>query len=123
MMPIVDVELVVERSLTESSELSRALADALGAVLGSPQGQTWVRLRTLAKEGYAENGTTLNSEQLPVFVTVLLAHPPKGQKLKTQIGAVTNAVANCTKTPSHLVHVEYAPDAASRQALGGKLIE
>jgi phenylpyruvate tautomerase PptA (4-oxalocrotonate tautomerase family) len=51
-MPILDVELVADRV---PPGIARSLADAAGAVFGSPPGRTWVRVRALAPAAYAEN--------------------------------------------------------------------
>ncbi len=122
-MPIVDIEIVRE-SATESGEISaRAIADALGQTLGSPPGRTWVRLHFLDSLAYAENAVAVSASELPVFVTVLHAHPPEGAARATEAMAVTEAVARCIARPPDRVHVQYAPPGAGRQAFGGKLVE
>lgn len=118
-MPIVDVELVCasEAELTKVS--ARRIADALGAIFGSPPGRTWARLRALPATAYAENDSDLDVESLPVFVTVLKAHPPQHDALATEVRNVTEAIAACVgRLPEH-VHVRYEPAAAGRQAFGG----
>ena len=121
-MPIIDVELVCESEAEFARTSARALADAVGHALGTEPGHTWVRLRFLASAGYAENQATLESAELPVFVTVLHAHPPIGEALVTEAMALTLAVAQCVVRAPERVHVQYAPPAAGRQAFGGKLV-
>ncbi|MDT9001568.1 hypothetical protein RQP53_19990 [Paucibacter sp. APW11] len=121
-MPIVDVELVCSSEREAPPVSASALASALGAVFGSAPGRTWVRVRFLPLSAYAENECELVAEQLPVFVTVLQAHWPTGEAFAEQVRQVTRAVAGCLSLPSGLVHVQYAPEAAGRQAFGGDLV-
>ena len=123
-MPIVDIEQVHggERAGTPAASAA-ALADALGAVFGSAPGRTWVRLRGLPAGDYAENDGPLDAGDLPVFVTVLLAHWPVGEALARQARQITEAVAGCLGIAAERVHVQYAPEAAGRQAFGGRLVE
>lgn len=121
-MPIIDVELVCA-SVQDAPDVSAAaLASALGAVFGSMPGRTWVRVRFLPSSGYAENECQISAEQLPAFVTVLQAHWPVGEAMAEQVHQVTQAVASCLSVPLERVHVQYAPEAAGRQAFGGKLV-
>ena len=122
-MPIVDVELVSESEAEFSATSAEALANALGAALGSQPGHTWVRLRYLNNMCYAENLAARSQIELPVFVTVLLAHPPVDLELAKQVAAVTKAVANGVGRSMEVVHVQYAPAAAGRQAFGGELVQ
>jgi phenylpyruvate tautomerase PptA (4-oxalocrotonate tautomerase family) len=122
-MPIVDVELVSSAEGTPTAGLAQLLADALGRALNSPPGETWVRLRTLARERYAENESILESSELPVFVTVLRRALPEKAALGDEIAAVTRAVARVTGRDPAAVHVEYAPAAAGRLSFGSRLVE
>jgi phenylpyruvate tautomerase PptA (4-oxalocrotonate tautomerase family) len=121
-MPIVDLEIVGECAAEGSASHATALANALGTVFGTPPGGTWVRVRFLARDAYAENETTLLTEELPVFVTVLHARPPTGEALHLEAKAITVAVAKCLARPEERVHVQYAPAALGRQAFGGKFV-
>lgn len=122
-MPIADIELVCEseRAVPETG-LAQQLANELGRVFASLPGSTWVRVRTLAGERYAENDVEVAGAELPVFVTLLLAQPPAGTALKEQVVAVTAAVARVVGRSEHRVHVQYAPAASGRQAFGGRLV-
>jgi phenylpyruvate tautomerase PptA (4-oxalocrotonate tautomerase family) len=121
-MPIVDVQLVTDTPGEPEPLLSQALADSLGAVFGSAPGRTWVRVTLIGAAGYAENGVVISGRDLPVFVTVLQAHPPAGETLAAEVHAVTAAVAACVDRPAQRVHVQYAPAAAGRVAFGGSLV-
>jgi phenylpyruvate tautomerase PptA (4-oxalocrotonate tautomerase family) len=120
-MPLVDVEVIGSVAARES--LARALADALGNAFRSPAGHTWVRLRFLPAEDYAENGMHPADTPSPVFVTVTAAAPPRGSALREEARRVAETVAQVIGRPLERVHVEYAPPAAGRIAFGGALIE
>jgi phenylpyruvate tautomerase PptA (4-oxalocrotonate tautomerase family) len=122
-MPIVDVEIVGEGASAGDAVSARALADALGPVFGSPAGRTWVRLRRLDRQAYAENEVALGEPDWPVFVTVQHAHPPAGPALASELAAVTQAVAQCVARSPERVHVQYAAAGAGRMAFGGRVVE
>jgi phenylpyruvate tautomerase PptA (4-oxalocrotonate tautomerase family) len=120
-MPIVDVEVVVAPNGPVAADLAQSLADAAGRALGSPAGQTWVRLHLLARERYAENESSLAATELPVFVTVLKRALPGEAAMTDEIATLTGAVAEVLGRARSCVHVEYAPPAAGRLSFGGKL--
>ena len=122
-MPIVTVEVVADPGRMLEPGLSQSLADAVGRVLKSPPGQTWIRLRSLRREEYAENEVLVDSAELPVFVTILEWQPPDGAMLQTEAAALTQAIAQVIGRPAARVHVEYAPAAAGRLSFGGKLVQ
>jgi phenylpyruvate tautomerase PptA (4-oxalocrotonate tautomerase family) len=122
-MPILDIERVLPHGEEAAPPgLAAALADATGRVFGSAPGRTWVRLRVLSVSAYAENGMTPAADALPVFVTVLLAQPPKGDALAAQVRALTDAVAQTLHIEPKRVHVLVAPPGLGRQAFGGTLL-
>ena len=121
-MPIIDVEIVCEAETEFGRFSAQPLADAIGKVLSSEAGRAWVRLRFLNRHSYAENLSTLDSTELPVFATVLHAQLPVGDALAAEVIAITMAVAQCLARAPERVHVQYAPAAAGRQAFGGKLV-
>jgi phenylpyruvate tautomerase PptA (4-oxalocrotonate tautomerase family) len=118
-MPVVDVELVGATGVT--AELSQRLADAIGAALDSRQGGTWVRVRELPRDHYAENGG-LDDDVHPVFVTVLERTRPQGDALAERVARVTAAVAEVTARDAEHVHVLFEADAAGRLAFGGRVV-
>ena len=121
-MPIVDVEIVCASESELRSVSASALANAAGAVLGSAAGHTWVRLRYLSSECYAENQSALSPAELPVFVTVLHTLLPSEPALSAQVKKLTQAVSGVVVRPYDRVHVQFAPEAAGRQAFGGRLV-
>jgi len=122
-VPIFDIRFVASDSTTAQSPSAQELADALGKALGSQPGQTWVLLHAHPAALYAENEVRLTEADYPVFVTVLLAHPPDARARLEQVRAITAAVASCMVRPEERIHVEYAPSGAGRLAFGGKLVE
>ena len=121
-MPLVDVRFVQGHTSLPATACAQQLADAIGRVLSPDPGRTWVRLQAIDASQYAENGVTLGERELPVFVSLLLAHPPQGAELSRQALAVAGAVANCFARELERVHVEYAPAAAGRMAFGGVVV-
>jgi phenylpyruvate tautomerase PptA (4-oxalocrotonate tautomerase family) len=119
-MPIVDIEMVTD---AVPAGTAQALADAAGAALGAPGGETWVRLRALAPGAYAESAGGARREARPVFVTVTRRRLPARPALVQEVDALTHAIAGVLRRPADEVHVEYAPPAAGRIAFGGTLVE
>jgi phenylpyruvate tautomerase PptA (4-oxalocrotonate tautomerase family) len=120
-MPILDVEIVVGE--TEStSALSAAVADGAARVFGSSPGNTWVRLRELPRDRYAENGGGPDPTTRPVFVSVLKAELPAEPQLAEEVAALAREIAAACNRPVENVHVIYEPAAAGRVAFGGRLL-
>ena len=122
-MPIVTLELVANPDRPLERNLSQLLADAVGRILSSPPGQTWIRLRLLPRDAYAENDALVDAAELPVFVSVLERQPPTGAELQAEVTALTRAIAQIIGRPAACVHVEYAPAAVGRLSFGGKLVQ
>jgi len=118
-MPIVDVEIVGQESV--GGDLAARLADMAGPVFGSPPESTWVRVRSLPREHYAENGTASPDGWNSVFVTVRKAQRPTGSALEAEVRALTEGVAGVCGRPVENVHILYEPDAQGRIAFGGSL--
>lgn len=122
-MPIVTVELVVDPDHALEPGLAQSLANAIGHSLDSPLGETWVRLYSLDRIAYAENGGVVDAGDLPVFVTVLKRHVTPGAELQAEVGLLAAAIAKVVGRPVASVHIEYAPAAVNRLAFGGKLVQ
>jgi len=119
-MPIVDIEIVYEDGVLPP-KLPLRLADAIGKVLGSrPQG-TWVKLRVLSHEHYAENGAS--ETLLPVFVSILQGKDPSADKRKEQSLALATVIAEVCERRTENVHILFQPEGAGRVAFGGVLME
>lgn len=119
-MPILDIEIVSDRTERIRGEMTQALADEMGAAFGAEPGKVWVKVRTLPREQYAESG---GAAPMPVFVTVTASAPPTGDVLRARIAAITDAVARITRRPRENVHVEFLAPARGRIAFGGRLVE
>ena len=122
-MPVVTVEFVSDSDHPIRDGLAQALADAVGRVLGTPPGQTWVRLRSLQPNQYAENEMHLEASELPVFITLLERSPPTGAELQAQVTSLTQAIAQVFARPGGCVHIEYASAASGRVSFGGRLFQ
>ena len=121
-MPIVNIEIVASPNCGVAAGLAQALADVVGSALNSPPGNTWVRLRVLAQDNYAENAASLESKDLPIFVTVLSRALPEGADFVRTIAALTTSIADVTGRNPSRVHIEYAPAAAGRLSFGGNVV-
>jgi hypothetical protein len=122
-VPILDVELVCHSEVDFRAVEAGAVVEAAAKVFASPKGRTWVRLRCLRSECYAENESSLSVDELPVFVTVQLAQLPSEDVIEGQVLALTQAVARAVGREPSRVHVAYAPAGAGRQAFGGALVK
>jgi phenylpyruvate tautomerase PptA (4-oxalocrotonate tautomerase family) len=120
-VPVVDVEIV--GNVEAKPELGQRLADALGDALESQPGRTWVRLRHLPRDSYAESGGPLDDAIRPVFVTIMEQRRPQGDVLLRRIDKVTSVIADVIEPDGENVHVFYAEDGAGRVAFGGSLVE
>jgi phenylpyruvate tautomerase PptA (4-oxalocrotonate tautomerase family) len=119
-MPILDIEIVSDRTERIRGAMTQALADELGGIFGAEAGRVWVKVRTLPQEQYAENG---GSAAMPVFVAVTVSALPEGDALHARVSLLTDAVARITRRPRENVHVEFQPAARGRIAFGGRLVE
>jgi len=81
-----------------------------------------VRMTELPNERYAENGTTVEDNDLPVFVHVLHADWPEEDIRFKEAEALAVAVAASLGRQVEHVHIEYAPPGRGRVAFGGKLV-
>jgi len=122
-MPIVDIEIVGPLPSGRTRPLAQVLADAAGRVFAAPPGTTWVRVRTLPLDAYAENDTAIAPVDAPVFVNVRKRRAPEGAELAAEIGALTHAIAGVLECPASRVHVGYEASAAGRLAFGGTLVD
>jgi hypothetical protein len=118
---MLDVEIVVHPDELLAGTLAGEIAERAGAVFGSAPHQTWVKVRPLAPEQYAENGGGPPEGVYPVFVAVLKAQVPAPEHLQAEVAALTAAVAAACARPIEHVHVVYLPSAAGRVAFGGVL--
>ena len=121
-MPILDVEIVLEPGEALRPGLAGELADRAGEVFGAAPGTTWVKLRAIAAEHYAENETGRPTDIYPVFVSVLKAKLPPLDERRHEVMRLTEAMARACRRPPESVHIQYLPEGAGRMAFGGTLV-
>ena len=92
-MPIIDVEVVTSKA--EPNVGSRAqlqvLADELGILFDSEPAGTWVRLRSIDQDEFAENQTVIGSGVRPTFVNVLRSELPNTGALRIEMAEIAKA--------------------------------
>lgn len=121
-MPILDIEIVIRPGEILDHKLVIQLANRTGEIFVAPPGSTWVKLRTLSHENYAENGENSPIDFFPVFVSVLKARLPAPDKMQIEIAKLTAVIAQVCGRPEENVHIVYLPEGAGRVSFGGKLI-
>lgn len=119
-MPILEVEFVGPAPDNVKRALARRVADAAGTVFGSPPRTTWVRVRFVSADEYAENEGA-EPGVFPVLVRVLQADPLQGDDLATEARRLTEALAAACNRPAENVHLVYEPAGRGRVAFGGTL--
>lgn len=122
-MPILDVEIVLRPGEVLAADLASTVADRASTALNVPVGRTWVKLRTLDRAAYAEDGDGRPPAVHPVFVAVLQAELPPPEELAAEIARLTDAIAAACDRPAQNVHVCYEPPTRGRMAFGGRLLE
>ena len=121
-MPILDVEVVVPTGLRLDPGLTPKIAEAAGQIFGTPAGGTWVKLRTLSYEFYAEGGSPTQDNEWPVFVTVLKAKIPEPAALEREVIHLTTEIARICRRPRESVHILYLPEGVGRMAFGARIV-
>lgn len=120
-MPILDFEIVLRPGERLDPGLALTLARSAGAALAAPADTTWVKLRALAAEHYAEDGGVPEGVY-PVFVSLLKARWVAPAARQEEVERLTRAVAGACGRPAENVHLFYEPEGAGRVAFGGRLV-
>ena len=121
-MPILNVEIVTGPGEVLGPGLAARIADRAGAILESRPGGTWVTVRALSHQQYAESGGGPEPGVRPVFVTVLKAKVGSKEALAAEARALAAAIGEICGRPAENVHLIYQPDGAGRVAFGGKVV-
>ena len=121
-MPVLDVEIVGALAPGVRDGLARRIAERAGEALRAPPRETWVKLRFLDADAYAENGGGPPAGVQPVFVRALLGATPEGDALAERALALAEAVAQACRRPRAHVHVVFEPAGLGRVAFGGELV-
>ncbi len=120
-MPIVEVEIVMSPVELLDASHAALVAERLGEIFDSAPGTTWVKLRKIARQHYAENGGGPPMGTLPIFVSILKQEMPAKNQLRDEIRLLTTAIAEICDRPEQNVHILYLPEAAGRIAFGGNM--
>jgi phenylpyruvate tautomerase PptA (4-oxalocrotonate tautomerase family) len=121
-MPVLDILIVGPVDPELHSGLAGRIAETAALVLASRPGGTWVTVRRLDSDSYAENERG-SGELLPVFVSVLHREPPQGDRHVAEVRALTRAVAGACGRREEQVHLIYEPAGRGRVAFGGELVD
>jgi len=121
-MPIVEVEIVLLPGESIRTGLAAEIADRCREVFSSAPGSTWVKLRAIPCDHYAEEGGGPPDGVFPVFVSVLKARLPAPDALRVEVVRLSAAIAEATERPVENVHIAYLPAGAGRVAFGGELV-
>lgn len=120
-MPILDIEIILKPGEELAPGLARGLADRLGEVFGAAPLTTWVKVRSIPAEQFAENKMDFAQATYPVFVAVLKTKLPSPEQMPYEISQLTPLIAHlCSREPEH-VHILYLPEGSGRIAFGGSL--
>lgn len=120
-MPIVDIEIVLKRGETLRKEIVTELANEIGEIFQSPEGRTWLKVRELPEDRYAENGGTAEG-LYPIFVSILKSRLPDADEMQKEMERITGTVAQICGRSSENVHVIYQPEGKGRVAFGGRIV-
>jgi phenylpyruvate tautomerase PptA (4-oxalocrotonate tautomerase family) len=119
-MPILDIEIVLQPTEILPPGLAAELANAAGKIFNSAPGETWVKLKTIPAEGYAENGSSQGIH--PVFVSILKARHSSPETTQLEVTRLTLQVARLCMRPAENIHIFYLPEGMGRAAFGGQLL-
>ncbi len=122
-MPIIRIDLVVEdHEKRVTPAILRLLTDQLGEHFCSEAGGTWVSLRYMGLDSYAENGRPDLSIR-PTLVSILQYRRPDRDQLKAEAFKLTQLIAKVLNRPAENVHLIYEPHGQGRVVFGGELAE
>jgi phenylpyruvate tautomerase PptA (4-oxalocrotonate tautomerase family) len=121
-MPVLHIEIVTRPGEVLRPQLAGQLADRAGEIFASPPGTTWVRLRSLPAESYAENGIASAEKPFPVFVSILKAILPEPEEKQSEVMELTHAIAELCDRPVQNVHILYLPAGVGWTSFGGQLV-
>lgn len=120
-MPILDIEIVGEPKGKSRENLARKIADAAGKVMGTGRAETWVKIKVVPADDYAENEETEKCS--PVFVSILRRDEKTTKEIEKEAGILTNAIAKSCNRPACNAHLCYEAPAVGRQTFGGRLVK
>lgn len=120
-MPLLEIEIVEPMAASARTGLARRLATASAEALAAPPGTTWIRVRWLDANDYAEDID--DGGGAPVFVRVLQRDAVASDERRAQAATLARAIAQACGRDDERVHVLYEPPGRGRVAFGGRLVE
>lgn len=120
-MPILDIEILSDTPTEFECSLAQTIAKVCGEIFSTAPGNTWVKIRFIPRQHYAESGGIAAGVD-PVFVHVLKRAIPPKEELQSEIDRLTEAIAKICRRSEANIHILYQPGAAGRVAFGGKLV-
>jgi len=122
-MPILDIEIVLRPNESLPPKLAEIIAEGVAAIFQSPPGGTWVKLRTIPADYYAENGAGQDDPPFPVFAKILKADTLQSDMMQAEITLLTDCLASACNRPKENVHIIYLRLAKGRISFGGNLLK
>jgi phenylpyruvate tautomerase PptA (4-oxalocrotonate tautomerase family) len=119
-MPILEAEIIGEIAAPLRHGLAQRLADAAAQVFETAPQQTWIKLRYLDAQDYAENAGRA-PEPLPVFVRILLRSSFEIAERRRYARELARSFAELCARPAARVHILFDEPAQGRIAFGGEL--
>lgn len=119
-MPILEVEVVGEITAPLRHGLAQRLAEAAAQVFETAPQQTWLKLRYLDAQDYAENAGAAPSP-LPVFVRVLLRTALEVEERRRLARMLARVISELSARPVARVHILFDDPGQGRIAFGGEL--
>ena len=120
-MPILDVEIVLSPGESMPPDFAKRLADCSCEVFDTTPCTTWVKVRSVPAECFAENGGGPLAGAYPIFVSVLMVDMPPRKSLVPVVNRLKLLVSGVTGRPVCHIHVFFLPEGAGRVFMGGRL--
>jgi phenylpyruvate tautomerase PptA (4-oxalocrotonate tautomerase family) len=118
-MPIIKLEIVLYPQEELDEALAQKLANALGQIFGTGPNETWVMVRPVEANHYAENDET--QRYYPVFASVLKGAWPERALLEKEANQLNQVIGELCHRPQAHVHILYETPASGRIAFGGQI--
>ncbi len=117
-MPILDFEFIGGEP---TDHLAQKLADSTGEIFGSAPGHTWVKIKFIPTNQYAESNVLF--ETGPVFVSVLLRQTPELVEKEKLSKKLCKVVGEITGRADENIHIIFLPEGFNSVAFGGNLVK
>ena len=121
-MPLIDVQVILKPGETLANNFASKIADTIGQTMDSPPGHVWVKVTSVSRSSYAENGSTIPDKMAPIFISVLLGELPETAQLEQLSANMAAAVAAVSKRKKSEVHIVFEPAGVGRVSFAGNLM-